>query len=283
MPVVVAHGWAALAALVVALASGAALALSYTGALAIDRVATISLHVAFAAYGFMGMLVMGVSYILLPMFALSPPVDERGSRIAVALAIAALGAATLAALGVATRVLAPCAIVAGAAAFLLHVRLMSVALRLGLRRSLGVPLRLVRIGWLAIGASFGAALALAFDAPLERLSALFGVLAVGGLLTFLLGVLARIVPFLASMHAAGTPRPPTPSSLTNERALALHAGLHVPALVALALAVAAGSPALARIAAAAGAAGAIAFAYFFATALTRAAAAKPAPGLRQIK
>src|SRR6266511_520278 len=65
--VVIVPAIAALASLVVTLASGAALALSYTVALPIDRGTAIALHIVFAAYGFMGMLAMGVSYILLPM------------------------------------------------------------------------------------------------------------------------------------------------------------------------------------------------------------------------
>jgi hypothetical protein len=57
----------------------------------------------------------------------------------------------------------------------------------------------------------------------------------GWLLSFLLGVLQRILPFLAAMHAAqGRRRPPTPSALTLSRALAWHAAAHALALLLLA-------------------------------------------------
>ena len=67
------------------------------------------------------------------------------------------------------------------------------------------------------------ALAAAPDSPAGRL--LFALAAVlGWLLSFLMGVLQRILPFLASMHAAQGQRwPPTPSALTLTRALHWHA------------------------------------------------------------
>jgi hypothetical protein len=237
-------------------------------------------------YGFMGMLAMGVSYILLPMFALAPAPDERRARASVALAIASLLLWALAASGVAPSAFRVASLVGGAAAFALHVRLMTRGLREGLRRSLGPPMLLVRTGWAAIGASFAAALAIAADAPFERLPPLFGVLAVGGLVTFLLGILARIAPFLASMHAAGAPRSPTPSQLTHERALSAHAWLHVAALALAVAAIAAGSPIAVRVAAAAGAAGAAAFAVFFGVVWRRAALARDSrigAALRHVK
>jgi hypothetical protein len=115
-----------------------------------------------------------------------------------------------------------------------------------------------------------AALALALDARVERLAGLFGVLLVGALLSLLLGMLSRIVPFLASMHAGGGKRgPPLPSALTAERPLALHFGCHLAALALLLAAVAVDSAALAQAAGAVGAVGALAFARFFMLAYRR--------------
>ena len=92
----------------------------------------------------------------------------------------------------------------------------------------------------------------------------------GWLLSFLLGVLQRILPFLASMHAAqGRRRPPTPSALTLTRALNWHAVAHALALALLAAGLAASSPVLLRIAGAVGSLGAICFAAFFAVLLNR--------------
>jgi hypothetical protein len=100
---------------------------------------------------------------------------------------------------------------------------------------------------------------------------LFGLaLIVGWLMTFLLGVLQRIAPFLASMHAvAGKGRPPTPLSLTDERPLAIHFGCHLAALGLLVVAVFADSMWVARAAAATGVAGALAYCTFMMTLVAR--------------
>src|SRR5690606_5779160 len=58
-----------------------------------------ALHVPFAAYGFMGMLALGLAYILVPMFALSPAPDETQVRVSAALAALALLLAGAAAFG----------------------------------------------------------------------------------------------------------------------------------------------------------------------------------------
>jgi TRAP-type mannitol/chloroaromatic compound transport system permease large subunit len=108
------------------------------------------------------------------------------------------------------------------------------------------------------------ALALALGAPADPWGRVFGVVAVGGwLLGFLFGVLQRILPFLASMHAAqGQKRPPTPSALTPERPLKVHHVCHPAALVLLVVSTIAGSVPLARLAAAVGSVGALAFVVF---------------------
>jgi hypothetical protein len=104
-----------------------------------------------------------------------------------------------------------------------------------------------------------------------RLGPLFVVTLIAGwLLTFLLGILQRILPFLASMHAARDKRrAPVPSALTAERPLAVHAICHFAALALLVLAIVLQASWLAQAAALAGAAGALAFAVFFAGVLRR--------------
>jgi hypothetical protein len=285
MPIVVAHGWSALVSLIATLASGFALASAYAGVPLLERTSAIGLHVVFAAYGFMGMLVLGFSYILLPMFALAEAPARRPSAIATAFAIAALIAAAPGIWSGASPFARPTAAIAGLFALALHVRLMRSVLASGLRRALGRSFMLVYLGWGMLGASLVAALALALDAPWLRLPFLLGALAIGGLLSFLLGVLARIVPFLASMHAAqgrqkGAPLPPTPSALTAERPLAIHFACHVAALALLVVAVIFDAAALAAAGAAVGTVGAIAYAWFFAAAwrgMLRAVAAGRTP------
>jgi hypothetical protein len=267
MPVVVAHGWAALLGLGLLLASGASLVLMYLGAPAWSRSSAIVLHLAFGAYGFMGLLVLGFSYILVPMFALA---DSPPHRPAIAsLARAALVLAELAAAYRAAAVVLPAAAIAGAGALALHVRLMRQALRSGLRRQLGRPFVLVHVGWAGLGASLVAGLALALQGPaaaFERAPALFGALLVLSLLTF-----------LASMHApAGRRGPPLPSTLTAERPLALFFRCHLVAVAALLTAVWFDSTWLVRTAALAGSVGALAFGVFVGSAWRRMrAGAKP--------
>jgi hypothetical protein len=254
----------------VLLASGLSLAAAYHGHGIFERASAIGLHVAFAGYGFMGLLVLGFSYILVPMFALSESPAQGPALASAAGAIGALGLAALASFGTWPATLWPAAIGLGLAALAVHVALMLHAQRTGMRRKLGRPLVLVRIGWAGLAASLLAALALALDARFARLGTLFGVLLIGALLSFLLGMLSRIVPFLASMHAAGGKRgPPLPSSLSAERPLAVHFGCHLAALALLLAAVLADSTGLAQAAGAVGAAGALAFARFFLLACQR--------------
>jgi hypothetical protein len=93
----------------------------------------------------------------------------------------------------------------------------------------------------------------------------FGVLLVPGwLLSFLLGVLQRIVPFLASVHASTSARgTPLISAMTPTRLLSAHASLHLAALAGLLAAALSGQTWLASAGAAAGLAGALAYALFF--------------------
>ncbi len=265
MPAVAFHGWVALASLAIVVATALSLACAYVGMPGLARDTALALHVAFAGYGFMGMLALGLSYIVVPMFALSAAPDSRMARASCGLAVVALVLAGAAALGVAPRVLRVVAIAAGSVAVGLHLKLMTAALRTGMRRELGRSFALVRTSWGLLAASLAVGLAVTLDAPVAGAGPLFGLtLIVGWLLTFLLGILQRIVPFLASMHAAGrAPRAPTPSSLTAERPLAIHFWCHQAALGLLALGVVAQSTAFTAAAALSGAAGSVAFAAFF--------------------
>ncbi|RPH64194.1 MAG: hypothetical protein EHM83_08690 [Burkholderiales bacterium] len=271
MPVVVAHGWIALASLFVVLATAVSLAFTYVGAPLIERGTGLALHVAFAAYGFMGMLALGLSYILVPMFALSAAPAERHALASCALAALALVLAGAAAFDIAPAPLRVVAVIAAAGAVAVHLRLMAVALKTGMRRELGRSFRLVRISWALLALGLAAALAVALDAPFAGMQTLFGLTLIAGwLLTFLLGILQRIVPFLASMHKPPGKAPPrTPSSLTDDRPLAVHFWCHLAALALLALAVIADSAWIAALAALVGAAGAAAFAAFFVILLLR--------------
>ncbi|MCM2251515.1 MAG: hypothetical protein NDJ19_04060 [Ramlibacter sp.] len=272
MPGVVAHVWTSLVALAVVLASALSLAAMWLGwRQAPPREITLALHLVFAPFGFMGMLALGFSYILVPMFALSQAPRERAQLTSCALALAGLVLAGLAAFGVVPALLRLLALAAGAAAVALHLRLMLQALRTGMRRELGRSFTLVKIGWAGLAASLLLALGLALDIPLPRLASGFGLCVIGvWLLSFVLGMLQRIVPFLVAMHLGGAGRrAQTPSALTRDDALSVHFACHLGALALLAAAIALDNAWIALAGAAVGAAGALAFGFFFLTVLHR--------------
>ncbi len=275
MPGIVLHGWGALAALFAVGVSAAALVSTWAGLPWIDHQAARGLHLAATAFGTMGLLAFGLAYILVPMFALAGVPDERQQLASGAAAIAAVACAGFAAFapesaGVATA-LRLAALAAGAGALALHLRLMLRALASGMRKDLGRAQRLMQIGWGGLALALAIALAIVLGAPADRFGRLFGVAVIGAwLLSFLFGILQRILPFLASMHAAqGQKRPPTPSALTLERPLAWHFHAHLAALALLAAAAVADSAWLAAAAGAVGLAGALAFGWFFVVLMQR--------------
>jgi hypothetical protein len=271
MPVVVAHGWAALGSLVVVLATALSLVCAYMGFSGFGRGMSLALHLTFAAYGFMGLLALGLSYILVPMFALSSAPNERRAAISLTFAVTALLLSAAASAGMAEQPLRIAAIGVGTVAVALHLRLMGVALKSGMRRELGRSFTLIRIAWVSLVASLAAALGVTLDVPVGGMDTLFGILLiVGWLLTFLVGILQRIIPFLASMHSVpGRRLAPTPSSLTAQRPLAIHFVCHLAALLLLGLAALFDSERFASAGAIVGSVGAAAFVGFFLIVLRR--------------
>jgi hypothetical protein len=263
MPGVCTHAWAALASLVVLLASALLLATSWLGWAVPGRALVLPLHVLFAPFGFMGLLALGLSYLLIPMFALAPSPRERDQLASFELLLAALVLAVAVQLGRLPDTVRWLASACAFAGVLLHLHLMRTALARGLRKELGRSLVLVKIAWAALLVTLvlGTALWTGFGWP--RGEAAFGFAVLAWLLTFALGILQRILPFLAAVHAAaGKRRGPTASMLTHEPALKLHFRCHVAALAGIALALALDSPLLARAAALVGLAGATAFGAF---------------------
>jgi hypothetical protein len=258
MPAVVAHGWAALACLVGLAVTGLLVVGRYEHGWALDHLALRNAHLVLATYGFMGLLAMGLSSFLLPMLAVAPAPSRRLVYGSLALAVSAIALASL-------GFVAPGAWL-GLAAALLHIASMERSLRARLRAPLGFSFLLVRVSWACLAASLVLA-ALGFPGG----TLLFGVLLVPGwLLTFLLGVLQRIVPFLGSVHASSSARgTPVISALTPARLLGAHGALHLAALALLVAAALAGRPGLAALGAACGLAGAGAFAAFYVFVLLR--------------
>ena len=270
MRVVVLHGWAALAALLLLVVTGLALVAHYAHGLALDSRAFVSVHLTAATYGFMGLLAIGLSQFLLPMFALSPAPKPRVAKWTLAAAVGAIALAALDRLLIGHSALLAAAAALGLGAAIAHVVSMERAIGKRLRPPLGPAFLLVRIGWGCMIASLALAL------PLALGWRAFGVLLVAGwLLTFLLAVLQRILPFLASAHAGGGARDmPLASPLEPGGALAAHRVLHLAALAGLLVAISAQAEGIARLAAATGLAGAVAFGLFFLRTLLRLRAAR---------
>ena len=81
----------------VLLVAALSLAFAYVGGRGLPRGVALALHVPFAGFGFLGMLALGLSYIVVPLFALSEAIDERIALASCALAVAGLCAAGVAA------------------------------------------------------------------------------------------------------------------------------------------------------------------------------------------
>jgi hypothetical protein len=216
------------------------------------------------------MLALGFSYVLVPMFGLSPAPSERAALGSFGFAVAGIALGVTGALAALPWLLAAGALF-GLGAIALHLRLMATALATRMRKRLGPSFLLVRAAWACLPLSLIMGALLALDLWPWRGPALFGALALlGWLLTFVLGMMQRIVPFLASMHASVPGRaPPLVSSLTAELPLAIHRYCHLAAVAGLIAGIAGDWPGVVMIAGAAGAAGAAAFAWFFIATLAR--------------
>ena len=277
---VVLHGLGAVVALVLVLLSAAALVALWIGRPFFDHGAARQLHLTAGVFGFMGLLAFGLSFVLLPMFTLGRVPGDRQQMQAGAAALAAVVLAIAAAfVPAASLPLRAAALAVGALAFGLHLKLMRGVFGSAMRKDLGSSGRLMKAGWACLALALPAgAVALASDAG-SVWGTLFGLVAVAGwLLSFLFGVLQRILPFLASMHAGQKlKRGPTPSALTLERPLLWHAIAHGLALLLLAAGLLLTSAPVVRLAGLAGSVGALAFLVFFAGLLRRLARAMAEP------
>ncbi|MBX6368576.1 MAG: hypothetical protein IRZ04_11380 [Rhodospirillales bacterium] len=263
MGLVVAHGRAALAALVLVAAIGFVLAADYHHFWGIDHARTALAHFILGAFGFMGMLALGFSYVLVPMFALSPAPSAPLGYGALAAASAGILLSVAGAFAASPMLLLSGAL-AGLLATLLHFEALRRSLTRRMRKRLGLSFILVRGAWVLLPASLALGAALAAGAPVPNGATLFGFLALfGWLLTFVLGILQRIMPFLGSMHATRPGgKPPLVSELTLERPLQAHAVAHGLALTAVGAGIVLDTPALVAVGSLLGVAGALAFAWF---------------------
>ncbi len=264
LPVVAAYGWAALFAFLLVVALGILLAIdSELGILPVHGNVALA-HLLLGGIGFMGLLALGFSHILIPMFALSAAPAARPSFVALSLAVLAVLVASAGAIIDSSLALTVGALI-GFAAAIIHVRLMLDTLRSGMRKRLGLSFILVKAAWLMLVAVPLLGLAAIHGWAGNNGPTLFGfVLFAGWLLTFLLGVLQRIMPFLASMHASRSEGGTVPlmSDFSASRPLLFHAACHGIALAIIVIAIAVDNPWLMRAGAFVGLLGALAFAWF---------------------
>lgn len=263
------HGWAALSSMALLVVAGVSLIVDFnTGFLGVGLLpehAKLALsHGLIGGYGFMGILVMGFSYVLVPMFALSPTPNQKLAGVSLgvnlaglALAIGGVLSGSAAAMIVAT--------VLGLVGASIYLHLMFKALRTGMKRRLGLSFVMVRASWGLLIASIVIG-GLTVFAPIDfNLFPLFGfILIFGWLLTFLTGILQRILPFLATMHAHKLGRrAPRLSEMGHQNiTLKMHALCHAVALVLVSLGIVTGLELLVLVGGGLGVLGAVAFLWF---------------------
>jgi hypothetical protein len=197
----------ALASLLAVLLLGAALALDYSWAILPDHGALTGLHALLAIQGVMGGLVMGFSLVLVPMLAVAEPPGRTEGRPALILHGVSLVVSLLGALWPETALAW-----LGGAGFLvaagLHLRIMGKVMKRRLRPRLGPSFWLVRLSWGSWVLGLICATAARLDWLPVEWAGLF--LVPGWLLSLLLGLLQRIVPFLASMQSVRLCARPAP-------------------------------------------------------------------------
>ncbi|MCW8836171.1 MAG: hypothetical protein OQJ99_07365 [Rhodospirillales bacterium] len=268
LPLQVRFAWVGLVSLLLLVVLGLALIEDLARGFLPDHQFVGLAHLILAAFGFMGMLTMGFSYILVPMFALSanPPGPEGSVSFFLALGAVAVGVAGAL---VGSAPLLGGAALLGAVASAAYIRAMLWSLRNGMRKNLGLSFVLIKAAWLMLPVCLVMGGAAAFGMLGEHGPVLFTfMLLFGWLLTFLMGILQRIIPFLAAMNMSKKgKKPPRLSELAEAAPLKIHAFCHALALIAVGSGIAFDSSNLIRGGAVAGVVGALAFLWFTVTVL----------------
>jgi hypothetical protein len=259
----VAHAWISMAALAGLLGLGGILVLDFEFAWAEDHQRLAAQHMILAACGFMGFLAVGFGNILVPMFALSPNPPARQGWISYGLLTTGLAGVIMGLQLDQSGVIIASAL-AGLAGSALHIKNMIWCLQNGMRKKLGLSFVMIKGAWAMMLASQLCGIALVLDLAGDQGPALFGFLLVfGWLLTYIKGMLQRIVPFLAAMNMSKrNHKPPRLSELAAGYPLKLHALCHWFAVLACTLFIALDQPDGIRLAAAVGLVGALGFLWF---------------------
>jgi hypothetical protein len=263
LPGVTRHTWLALGSLAVLAGLGLALIVDIGTGFLPDRAAIAATHALVAGYGFMGMLTMGFSAVLIPMFVLSQSVSDKTGALTAGLSLAALmagAAGTLSGLGPLTALGG----VVGLAAVAVYLRAQARVLKTRMRKRLETFFRLVKGAWVVLPLSLVAGIAAALGLAPDVSIPMWGLLMVfGWLLSFVTGILQRIMPFLASMHSgANGGKPVLLSHLVAETPLTVHVAAHGLAVAVLAVGLVLHSTVILAAGALLGLVGALSFAVF---------------------
>lgn len=263
MRVVTDHAWIALTSLVVLGLLGLLLVADFSQGFLPNHQAVAAAHAVVAGYGFMGVLAFGFSFILMPMFALSPQPNARLGRFSARLAGAAL---ILAVTGLVSGIEAVVWLggAAGVAAVALHLRAMTIVMKTRMKKGLGGSFLLIRLAWVMLPASVLTGLTATAGVAVDKTAPLFGFLLVfGWLLSLITGVLQRIMPFLGSMFSTRPGlKPVLVSKLTAGQPLRVHLICHFAGLALVSAGILSGDGLVVRLGGAVGLVGAVAFALF---------------------
>ena len=270
-----AFAWVALAGLVAVIASGPALVLHYRFGWFADARGVALGHLIAACYGYLGLLTVGFSYLLVPMFMVRrAPAEAAQRRVLAAASLAIAGAVALALTGMPRGWMALPGLIGLGAALVHSKQMIEVSLR---RRTRDGPwsLWLMRFAWGLLPGSVALGLVLALSGAAGGWAIAWVVLTVlGWLASFVLAVAMRILPFLATVHVKlRGGRLPLVSALTPAPAARVVALAHPLAVLLLVAGVLAGAPGLVTAAGWVGAIGACAFVLFIAGVVRRVLAA----------
>jgi hypothetical protein len=264
------HVWAGIVALTLAVGLAIALTINYDHPFIADLQAWALVHAVVAGFGFMGMFALGFGTVLIPLFAMAEAPAGSWLWASFGLLIVAIAVAVVGIL-LETRWLIAGGVTVGLAGTGLHLWLMTRALAGRMRRRLSPEFWLIRVSWSLLPVTLVLGLALAVGVAPDGTGALFGfVLLFGWLLTLLVGVLQRVMPFLASMHLLRKgKRSVAPSKLVPDGPATVHRWCHFSALALVAAGLALSWLPLIQFGAAIGGVGAVAFACFAAIVLLR--------------
>ncbi|MEW6304114.1 MAG: hypothetical protein AB1705_11620 [Verrucomicrobiota bacterium] len=220
-----------------------------------DPIAQLHAHAHLGILGVFVMLIVGVSYKLIPMFALSDIQNERRARWSVGLLNAGLAALVVTMLfGSAWKLAAALIIISGLALYGLEMRAMlrarkRVVLDWGVKSFVTAVAMLIPLSFLALVLCWPG---LPLNEWTARLENLYGFLGIYGVVVFaIVGMLHKIIPFLVWHHTysphIGRRRIPALAEMYSSRVQLAAYGFYVAGLLLAGGAICAGHGALVRL------------------------------------